>query len=72
MPVEEPGLRPDVPQYGPLPVSWVALHAQFGAGCQLVRKIKPSLTDALRLTLAVYPEARVDVEPGGFLLHGVG
>jgi hypothetical protein len=53
----------------PMPVSWTALHAQFGAGFQLVRKIKPSLTDALRLTLAVYPEARVDVEPSGFVLH---
>jgi len=49
----------------PMPVSWVALHAQFGAGFQLVRKVKPTLTDALRLTLAVYPEAHAGCLSGG-------
>jgi hypothetical protein len=53
----------------PRPVSWASLHAQFGTGFKLVRQIKPGLTDALRLALAVYPEAKVDVEQAGFVLH---
>jgi hypothetical protein len=51
------------------PVSWAAIHAQFGAGFRLVRQIKPTFTEALQLALAVYPEARVDVEKGGIVLH---
>jgi hypothetical protein len=52
-----------------IPVSWAAIHGQFGAGFQLVRQIKPSFTDALTLALAVHPEARVDVEQDGVVLH---
>jgi hypothetical protein len=51
------------------PVSWGAIHAQFGAGFRLVRQIKPTFTEALQLALAVYPEARVDVEKEGVVLH---
>jgi hypothetical protein len=51
------------------PVSWPAIHAQFGAGFKAVRQMKPVFIDALHLALAVYPEARVDVEPGGLALH---
>lgn len=53
----------------PTSVSWVAIHAQFGAGFRLVRQIKPSFLDALRLALAVYPEARVDAGKDGLVLH---
>ena len=53
----------------PTPVSWAAIHAQFGAGFRLLRQIKPSFTEALHLALAVYPEARVDMEKDGILLH---
>lgn len=53
----------------PTPVSWTAIHAQFGAGFRLVRQIKPSFSEALNLALAVYPEARVDIEKEGILLH---
>jgi hypothetical protein len=53
----------------PTPVSWSAIHAQFGAGFRLVRQIKPTFKDALSLALAVYPEARVDADDEGVTLH---
>ncbi len=53
----------------PAPVTWSALHAQFGAGFRLVRQIKPTFLEALQLALAVYPEARVDIEKEGIVLH---
>jgi len=51
------------------PVSWAAIHAQFGAGFRLVRQIKPTFTEALSLALAVYPEAHLDVNRQGLVLH---
>ena len=51
------------------PVTWAALHGQFGAGFRLVRQIKPTFLEALSLALAVYPEARVDTERDGIVLH---
>jgi hypothetical protein len=51
------------------PISWPAVHAQFGAGFRLVRQIKPTFMEALSLALAVYPEAHVDVEKQGLVLH---
>jgi hypothetical protein len=51
------------------PVTWTALHAQFGAGFKAVRQLKPTFREALMLALAVYPEARVDLEAGGVVLH---
>jgi hypothetical protein len=51
------------------PVSWPAVHGQFGAGFKAIRQMKPVFVDALNLALAVYPEARVDVVPGGLALH---
>jgi len=51
------------------PVSWTAVHAQFGAGFRLVRQIKPTFIEALNLALAVYPEASVDTEKQGLILH---
>jgi Plasmid encoded RepA protein len=53
----------------PTPVSWSAVHGQFGAGFRLVRQIKPTFLEALNLALAVYPEARVDVDKEGLTLH---
>src|ERR1700730_1727846 len=47
------------------PVTWAALHAQFGAGFKAIRQLKPTFRDALGLALAVYPEARVDLDPTG-------
>jgi Plasmid encoded RepA protein len=51
------------------PVSWAAVHTQFGAGFRLVRQIKPTFIEALQLALAVYPEAWVDIEKEGIVLH---
>jgi hypothetical protein len=51
------------------PVSWPALHAQFGAGFKAIRQMKPVFIDALNLALAVYPEAQVDIEADGLTLH---
>ena len=55
----------------PTPISWTALHAQFGGGYRLVRQFKPQFLQALSYALAVYPEARVDAEDGqgGIVLH---
>jgi hypothetical protein len=53
----------------PTPVSWTAVHGQFGAGFRLVRQIKPTFLEALHLALAVYPEARVDANKEGLVLH---
>ena len=53
----------------PTPVSWTAIHSQFGAGFRLVRQIKPTFTEALNLALAVYPEAHVAIEPTGIILY---
>jgi len=53
----------------PTSISWTAVHAQFGAGFRLVRQIKPTFTEALNLALAVYPEAGVNVEKEGIVLH---
>ncbi len=53
----------------PTPITWTAIHAQFGAGFRLVRQIKPTFTEALNLALAVYPEAGVCVETEGIVLH---
>lgn len=46
----------------PVSITWTAIHSQFGAGFKLIRQIKPTFTDALRLALTVYPEAQVDVD----------
>jgi hypothetical protein len=51
------------------PVSWAAIHGQFGAGFRLPRQIKPTFQDALSVALAVYPEARVDADRDGIVLH---
>ena len=53
----------------PTPISWLAVHGQFGAGFQLARQIKPTFLEALNLALAVYPEARVDADKHGIVLH---
>jgi hypothetical protein len=53
----------------PTPVSWTAVHAQFGAGFKLARQIKPTFLEALKLALAVYPEAHVEPGTSGIVLH---
>lgn len=51
------------------PVTWAALYAQFGAGFADIRHFRPELREAMKIALAVYPEARVDIERRGVVLH---
>lgn len=50
-------------------VTWTALHSQFGSGFKAVRQLKPTFREALTLALAVYPDARVDLDQEGVVLH---
>lgn len=52
----------------PTPVTWAALHGQFGAGYKLVRQFKPEFLTALEYALAVYPDARISVEDNGIVM----
>jgi hypothetical protein len=54
---------------GPMPVSWTAIHHQFGAGYARMKHLKDPFGEALKMALAVYPEARVDVGEDGLTLH---
>lgn len=54
---------------GPIPITWAALHKQFGAGFNIVRQFKAKFREPLTLALAVYPEARVDIGEQGIVLH---
>jgi hypothetical protein len=51
------------------PVTWTAVHGQFGAGFRHIRQIKPTFMEALNLALAVYPEACIDIDKQGLVLH---
>ena len=53
----------------PTPITWSAVHAQFGAGFRHQRQIKPTFIEALHMALAVYPEARVEIDTPGITLH---
>jgi len=50
---------------GTTPVSWSALKGQFGAGFDSMRHFRPSFLDNLRLAMAVYRSAKVDVTERG-------
>lgn len=50
-------------------VSWAALHQQFGAGYAQVRQFRARFLPTLQEALAVYPDARVDVDKDGIILH---
>lgn len=53
----------------PTPVSWAALHGQFGAGYKNLYQFKPRFVDAVKLACAVYEQARVDLGEAGLVLH---
>jgi hypothetical protein len=53
----------------PTPISWPAIHAQFGAGFKTIKHFKPSFVEALSAATAAYPEARVEVGESGVTLH---
>jgi hypothetical protein len=46
----------------PLFITWPALHGQFGEGYKEVRFFRRDVLPSLRLALAVYPEARVEID----------
>jgi len=52
----------------PTSIHWPKLHEQFGGGFKALRQFKPTLIENLKLALAVYPEAVVDLEPNGLRL----
>jgi hypothetical protein len=53
----------------PTQISWPAIYGQFGAGFRAIRQFKPRFIEALAAATAAYPEARVEVERGGIVLH---
>lgn len=54
---------------GPTGVSWAALKEQFGAGYKLLRQFRPKYAASLRKALAAYPEAKVEIDEKGIVLH---
>jgi hypothetical protein len=53
----------------PTPISWGALHAQFGAGFTHGWHFKAKFKEPLALALAAYPEAHVTAEDDGLMLY---
>ena len=51
------------------PVSWSALKGQFGAGTARMDNFKPTFLENLKLALAVYRHAKVDLDDRGVILH---
>ncbi len=52
----------------PTPVSWRALHAQFGTGIRRLDHFRETFQEQLQLATSVYPAARIEVRPPGLLL----
>ena len=50
---------------GPMPVTWKALHAQFGRSVARLDHFKEHFRTVLTLAMSVYPEAKVDENPNG-------
>lgn len=53
----------------PTPVTWAALHGQFGAGYAQIRQFRAKFKEPLALALAAYPEAHVAADDSGLILH---
>jgi hypothetical protein len=55
----------------PTPLSWQAVKAQFGSGFGAMNNFRRTFLPNLRLAMAVYPAARVDVDEAGkgLILH---
>jgi hypothetical protein len=54
---------------GVRPISWKALKGQFGQSFCRGDNFKARFLDNLRLALAVYPAAKVEIESRGLILH---
>jgi Plasmid encoded RepA protein len=53
----------------PTPITWLALHNQFGAGFKSTKHFKPRFVDNLKTALAVYEEARLEATELGLTLY---
>ena len=53
----------------PRSITWRALRPQFGASFGRLDNFRARFNENLRLALAVYPAARVDVDEKGLVLH---
>jgi hypothetical protein len=53
----------------PTAISWTAVNSQFGSSFAVARQAKAAFITALKIAGAAYPEARVDVETAGLVLH---
>lgn len=51
------------------PISWPAIYQQFGSGYARLFHFKPGFAESLAAALAAYPDARVDMEEAGIMLH---
>lgn len=51
------------------PISWAAVHAQFGGGFKAIKHFKPTFAEALGAAVAAYPEAHVDLGEAGITLY---
>jgi hypothetical protein len=49
-------------------ITWLALHAQFGAATRELFHFKPRFVRDLQLATAIYPEARVELVAEGLRL----
>ena len=50
------------------PITWRALHAQFGSTYRLLKHFRPRFLESLHLALGVYPEADVEATDIGLTL----
>jgi hypothetical protein len=53
----------------PTPVTWKALHAQFGSSVARLDNFRSFFRPALDLAMSVYPEAKVDISERGLTLN---
>ena len=53
----------------PTPLTWLSVFSQFGSGFKALKHFKPEFRRNLELALAVYPEAKVEEDKKGIVLH---
>ena len=55
----------------PTPITWAAIHAQFGGGFKEARFFRRPFLEALEAATAAYPDAKVEVaeDGSGLILH---
>ena len=52
----------------PCPITWKAMHSQFGSGYKQLRQFRGRFVESLNIATAVYPEAQVSVSAEGVTL----